>query len=182
MELKSFATPEQMEQRSQGMIPADTPFLEMALRAASKRIREHCGWHIAETFQTLYKTRRGDGHPLWLPSLHLRSIDSLVVDGRLVDLTETPVDFVEETGETDIRGRNIRVTFTHGFESVPEDLVDLTLMVASRAMGSPLGFVREQAGGVAVTHSVTAAGVAGGTVLLDVDKETLLPYTLGWQP
>jgi hypothetical protein len=191
--MKPFATADQMAERSQGAIPADTPFLELALRAASRIIRSYCGWHIAPVMQTVYRYNGDPGGQLFLPSLHINTINSLTVAGHAVDLDANPVEFDADTGWSDISGIAPVVTFTHGYtlpetdneddpEQIPEDIVDLVLMMASRALGAPLGYTREQSGQRSVTHSLTATGVAGGTVLLGHEKDALAEYRLARLP
>lgn len=178
--MDSFATKEQMADRSQGAIPADTPFLDTALAAASQEIRKYCHWHIAPQATTTARLRpwlRYQRQAI-LPSLHIDSLGEVIIGDETRDLTANPVDFDPDTGETDLSGARIVVTMTHGFEVIPEDLVELTLMIASRAMGAPLGYTREQSGQRSVSHSLTAQGVAGGTVLLEHEKASLSEYRL----
>ncbi|WP_066041914.1 hypothetical protein [Herbiconiux solani] len=192
--MKSFASKEQMADRSRGAIPADTPFLELSLRAASRLIRNSCGWHIAPVIQTVFRYREDTGGQLLLPSLHIASIDSLTSRGTPVDLDENPVTFDPDTGWSNTAGCDVAITFTHGYsipdtnsdeddlDEIPEDIVDLTLMIASRALGAPLGYTREQSGQRSVSHSLTAQGVAGGTVLLAHEKDALAEYRIARLP
>lgn len=179
--MDAFATKEQMAARSQGTIPADHPFLDQALAAASTRIRNACRWHVAKLETTVFRRRYGQTEEVWLPSLHIQSIDSVTVDGSaLNDLSA--VEFDTETGWTNLLANTVSVTFSHGYDDVPEDILDLTLQIAARSLGSPLGYTREQAGSVSVSASLTAPGVAGGTVLLPHEETSLSAYTLGWTP
>lgn len=182
--MEPFATAHQMAERSQGDIPADTLFLDTALKAATAEIRKYCGWHIATVEQTTYRVRPLNRYQrnIFLPSLQIVTLDEVRVGGYPIDLDTAMPDFDPTTGETDICGARIIVKMTHGYAEVPDDLIELTLMIASRAMGAPLGYTREQSGQRAVSHSLTAAGVAGGTVILGHEEASLAAYTLGWQP
>lgn len=178
-----FATPDQMVDRSRGAITvASHPFLPSALKAASKEIRKHCRWHVA-TRETITRAFTGPRPAdLWIPALEIASIDEATLDG--VPLDVSGIVFNPETGWTSLRtwGRVLSVTFTAGFEEVPDDIVDLTLHVAARSLGSPLGAIREQAGPVSVTWSATAPNVSGGTVLLEHEKDSLAEYQIGRTP
>lgn len=184
MTLDAFATAAQMEQRSQGALPADTPFLADALLAATKLIREYCGWRIADQEQETVWLDDLGGPILALPSLAVVSLDEILLDGVAIDVTTLrwlPDGRLLEPYRVPV-ARAVQVKMTHGFAVVPADLVDLTLHVSARALGSPLGIVREASGGVSVTYSQPGFNVAGGTVLLAHEKAQLGSYRLGWTP
>jgi hypothetical protein len=174
LQTASFATAQEMEQRSQGVIPATHPFLEKELKAATRRIRDACGWHIA-TVEALTFERVGPfAEHVWLPAMEITSITAATVDGIVADVAA--VEFDKQTGWTSLCGRRRSVTFTAGFAEVPEDLVTLTLELAAGGLGSPVGISREQAGGVSVTYTRTSGA------LQPDDHDRLAPYKLGWLP
>ncbi|PPG36329.1 hypothetical protein [Rathayibacter sp. AY2B5] len=183
--ITAFATKEQMAARSLGAITATShPYLDTALAAASALIREHCGWHIAKVEELQVRLDGPGGDLLVLPTLRLVDLVSIVERGTTVDIATLDV-----SGLGLIRGRRwtdrfggIVATFTHGYDEVPATVADLTLQIAARALGSPLGIVREQTLSASVTWSTTAAGVAGGTVLLPHEQEQLATYRIGWTP
>lgn len=180
----AFATAAQMAERSQGAIPANTPFLEGSLLAATSLIREYCGWRIADQASEVIWLDDLGGPILALPSLCVVSVDEIKLDGEVIDsatLRWLPDGRLLEAYRVPV-ARALQVTMTHGFAAVPAGLVDLTLQMAARAIGSPLGIVREAAGGVSVTYSQPGFNVAGGTVLLPHEKAQLVPYRLGWMP
>lgn len=182
--VEPFASVQQMVARSQGAIPATQPFLDTALRAASNRIRNHCGWHIAPEVTESITVDDLGGPVMRLPSRRVKEITELRIggvvaplaqlrwlpDGRLLEPYRIPSFRVAE------------ITLTHGFAEVPEDLVDLTLQIAARALGSPMGVVTERSLASSITWTSTAAGVAGGTVLMAHETPGLAPYELGWLP
>nr|WP_274635536.1 hypothetical protein [Microbacterium bovistercoris] len=185
MALEPFATPQQMADRSQGAITATThPFLDSALKAASKKIRDYCRWHIAENQPLTYKRSAPSTADVWLPAMQITEITSVIIDGTTWDQAAVDaVEFDPDTGWTNLRGRLIEVGYTAGYTEMPEDLVDLTLMIASRALGSPLGAVREQTLVSSITWSQAGVNVAGGTVLLAHEKTDLDDtYRIGLLP
>lgn len=184
MALTPFATKEQMDQRTRGAITLSShPFLETELKAASSLIRNHCGWHIAKQETLRLRQFRQRAEHIWLPAMEIESITKITVDGTEWDATPvSAVDFDRATGQTTLCARKVDIEFVAGFAEVPEDLITLTLQIAARALGSPLGLVREQAGTVAVTHSQSGFNIAGGDVLLEPEKAGLAAYKLGWVP
>lgn len=171
--LTSFATPTEMGQRSSGEIPASHPFLQKELDAATRQIRNACRWHIAGVEQLRYRKVRPFSEAVWLPAMQIKSIDSGAIDATTII---TPVEFDPEIGWTALCGRNIDITFTAGYEAVPEDLVTLTLELAAGALGSPLGISREQAGTVSVTYTRTSGALQAS------DHDRIAAYKLGWLP
>lgn len=179
--MESFATAQQMQQRTKGAITATThPSLTSELAAATRAIRDACGWHVA-TLEPLVHRRSGPfARDIWLPAMQIDSIAEAVVDGADVDLTQ--VRFDPDTGWTNLRGASCAITYAAGFEEVPESLVSLTLQIAARALSSPTGVTREQIGQHSVSFALTSAQASGGIVLLDVELEQLTPYILGTLP
>lgn len=183
--MDAFATPEQMAARSQGAITsASHPYLAQALAAASGVIRGYCGWHVAPVEE---ETRRFPGIPrerLWLPTGRLVEVLTATDAGTSVDVAALDWDESGLLGKTDWTSglRNVEITYRHGFDSVPPEITDLTLQIAARALGSPLGVVTEKSLTSSVTWAQTAQGVAGGVVLMEHEKPTLAPYRLGWLP
>lgn len=185
--IDTFASAEQMAQRSQGAIPADQPFLEEELKAATQLIRNYCGWHIATVQTDTINITGYFGRFIFLPTLRVVSIDELTVNGQIIDLVTDPTrwEWVKDGLQTPVwenRYQTGEVTITHGFDEVPADLVTLTLMVASRALGSPLGVVRESTMSSSITYSQSGFNQAGGTTLLQSEKDGLQAYKIGYTP
>lgn len=170
----SFATPEEMAERSGGAIPANHPFLQKELAAATRRIRDACGWHIATAEPITFERVGPFAEHVWLPAMEITAITTATIDGTTVDVAT--VEFDKQTGWTSLCGRRRSVTFTAGFEEIPADLVTLTLELAAGALGSPMGISREQAGGVSVSYTRTSGA------LQPADHDRLAPYKLGWLP
>lgn len=181
----SFATAQQMEQRSKGAIPADRPFLDVELKAATRRIRNHCGWHIAESVSEVVTLRGSSARELYLPTTYLTDLVSVMVDGvalTVVDdgsLWSVSGELFRDFGW---RASVIKAEIVHGYAAVPDDLIDLTLALAGRALASPLGAVREQSLTSSVTWSQPGFNVAGGLALLEHEIDALAEYKVGYTP
>lgn len=176
--MASFATPQQMEQRSQGAIAATHPFLETELASATRSIRDYCGWHIAGPEEVTHRRVRPYHDQVWLPAMQVEEIVSAKINGG--DVEPDTVEFDPDTGWTSLYGRRVEVKFRAGFDSVPESLVTLTLELAAGALGTPLGISREQAGGVSVTFARTSGALLVGPGGADIAR--LAPYKLGVLP
>lgn len=173
-----FATPQMMEARTGGAIPATHTFLEQELAAASRAIRDYCGWHITGVEEVQHRRVRPYHDTVWLPAMQIESIVSAKINGGDVD--PATVEFDPDTGWTSLCGRNVDITFRAGFEDPPETLVTLALALAAGALGTPLGISREQAGGVSVTFSRTSGALQVGPG--GADAAILAPYKLGVLP
>lgn len=172
--MASFATPQDMDDRTRGEITATSyPFLQKELDAATRTIREACGWHIAPI--ETHVVRRVSRHrsEIWVPAMNILAV-RISDAGGARDLAD--FDFDPMTGMTTWSGDRYTLEFTAGYATVPEDLVTLTLEIAAGALGASLGLAREQAGGVSVTYAR-----AGGTIAPS-DIPRLAPYTLGYLP
>jgi hypothetical protein len=182
----SFATPAQMASKSKGAIPADTPFLQEELNAASKAIRNECGWHVALEEEQVFTLNGFNGKFIYLPTQRIKSLDAVSIDGIALDLATDQLQWSPDgqlwRPSWAYNFRSIEVTVTHGLEAVPADIVDMTLLVAARSLGSPLGAVREQTLSSSVTWSQTGFNQAGGVSLLDSEKDALAEYKVGYVP
>ena len=172
-----FASAALMEARSLGAITtASHPFLEDELRAATRAIREFCRWHVAPARPVTYRRAGRLADDVWLSAMEVASINAVTIDGREWSADEVAaVEFDSLTGWTNLRGRRVAVTYTAGFETVPEDVVALTLELAASALGTSLGQTREQAGSVSVTYDRTGGGIAEGSLA----AARLIPYRIG---
>lgn len=63
----------------------------------------------------------------------------------------------------------VQVTYTHGFDPIPQVLVTLCLQVAARTMLNPAGIQSETVAGYSVRYVNHGSG--GPTVLLDADEK-----------
>ncbi len=173
--MAAFATTTDMEQRSQGHITATShPFLQKELDAASRAIRDECGWHIATAETITRKVRSASRHAIWVPAMQITTVTITTLDDVAHVLPDDQFD--PETGWTSWAGDRYTLTYTAGFTAVPEDLVTLTLELAAGALGVSLGITREQAGAVSVTYARAGGG------LTEADKPRLAAYRIGRMP
>lgn len=178
--IDAFATTADMAERSNGAIPADRLFLAEALKAATARIRNYCGWHIATEQSDTLVLDESRGRVLYLPTLKLSSIDSMTIDGTAV-VFETDALQWDQGGRMwrpswSPNYRGVQLTITHGYAEVPADLVDLTLELATGELQSAGGAIREQT----LASSVTWARASGR--LTEGDKDALAVYRIGYTP
>jgi hypothetical protein len=167
-----------MAQRTQGAITAAShPFLASELDAATREIRDACGWHIAPVKSLTYTHNGPTPRRVFLPAMKIAAISDVTADGSAVDLAG--VEFDENTGWTNIVACKVTVTFSAGFAEVPSNLVTLALQMAARALGSPMGATREQTLVSSVSWTTVAPGVSGGEAILDHERASLSAYKLG---
>lgn len=173
--LDSFATAELMADRTEGEITLAThPYLTRELAAATRAIRGVCGWHVAPTRTIPYQRVGRFPWLCFLPAMQIQSIVSAAVNGVPVD--PTLVEFDSDTGQTNLYGRAIHVSYSAGFATVPEDIEALTLELAAGALFASAGIIREAAGSVQISYSRSGGG------LMPADENRLVPYILGPVP
>ncbi|UGS26327.1 hypothetical protein K8F61_17125 [Microbacterium resistens] len=160
-QLDSFATATDMSDRTQGQVTAAShPFLERELEAATQDIRDFCGWHIAPARQVEYRRTGRLPDDVWLPAMEVQSIDSVTIDGTAwTDVAVQRVEFDRDTGWTNLTGRSVIVKYTAGFKKTPPNLLTATLEMAAAALGTSMGWTREQAAGVSVDYGRAGGGI-----------------------
>jgi hypothetical protein len=167
---------------SQGKIRPNDPRSDLLIRGAVAGIRRHCGWHVSPS-RTESVVLDGHGGPVErLPSLHVTEVGEVRDAGAVLtyraDYRWSAMGLLKRTrGSFSPHFRDVEVTFTHGHDDVP-DLVGLVHSVVSRAMASPMGATREQAGTMSVSWATTAPGVSGGLVLLASELSMLSTFKL----
>lgn len=124
------------------------PFGEAVTNAAAQSVRTECGWHIAPSTKQTIAVRTGGADAILLPSLHVTAVNSVT------DRNGTPVDGwdVWSNGILERPGGfpdAVQITFTHGFETCPKDLLGI---IAERAASQASGRIKsEAAGGVSIS-------------------------------
>lgn len=147
--------------------------------AATKAVRDYCGWHVAPSF-TEDAILDGSGtRRLYLPTKHLTNVSKLAVEGRLVEnFTFSTNGWLSlSCGIFPKKDRCVEITFTHGFDDA-EAVASVVRAIAARARMSPTGNIVQQRAG---TQSVTYASAGGQVIgfgLLQAEKELLQPYRL----
>lgn len=151
------------------------------LAAAEAVVRKYCGWHVAPVIVEDLVLDGSGTHSLFVKSLRLVNVLSASVDGVALDVSTlewSEAGFLRVPGRFPDKLRSVRLTIEHGFDSAP-DVVAIVRAIAARASASPTGVVREQAGAVSLTMSLTAPGVSGGVVLMDHERRMLDKYRIG---
>lgn len=154
---------------------------ERNLAAAEAAVRAYCGWHIAPTVIEDVVLDGSGTRSLFVKTLKLRNVLAAEVSGVAVDVTTlewSEAGFLRADGVFPDRLRSVKLTIEHGFDAVP-DVAQTIRDIAARADSSPGGVVREQAGAVSITNSMTASGVSGGVVLMDHERRMLDKYRIG---
>ncbi|WP_435239562.1 hypothetical protein [Streptomyces sp. YPW6] len=170
--LPPLATIEQLEdwlQVPRGSAPIDT--CTLALQVASALVRMEA--------RTTFTRRTGE--------LALRIVDGLVrLPGPVVSVASVQVagQLLPDTGwwregeelwvacpPRDVRRRAV-VTLTHGFETVPDDVLGITLDVASRGCVNPLSLRQESTGQRSVTFATETLAMS----LAQIEKDKLARY------
>lgn len=150
------------------------------LTAAEAQVRAYCGWHIAPVIPESLVLDGTGTKSLFVRTLRLVSVTAAEVDGVVLDLMKlewSEAGFIRAPGLWVDKLRTVKLTITHGFEAVP-DVAEIVRSIAARASASPTGVVREQAGAVSVSMSLSAPGVSGGVVLMDHERRMLDRYRL----
>ncbi|QJD49823.1 head-to-tail adaptor [Microbacterium phage AvGardian] len=175
----AFATPAELSAYTKGAISPTDGRSQLILDGASEAIRRYVGWNVAPP-EDVTVTLDGGGTVLYLPSLKVNSVASVLVDGVAV----TDFEWSRRTGNLRRKGGlafpevwgGIVVAFNSGYTAVPADLKGVVLQVSSIALSSPTGATREQAGAVAMAWATTAPGVSGGLTLLERDLAIVDSY------
>lgn len=187
-ELPALATPDDVEAYTKGKLKAADLRVPAALAAVSRSIRRRAGWHIFPLVTAHTLVLDGPGGPvLSLPTLKLVTLTSIDDDGTALvsaDLRISPSTGLVKKRDGGSWSREygaITAVMDHGEEEVP-DLANLVLKLVARALASPMGATREQAGALSVNWSMTTQGVAAG-IVPTADERTLMDsYVLtGWR-
>lgn len=178
--LPPFATPEQLQAHTKGKIKAVEPRVAPMLEAISNEMRREAGWHIWPVLQGHELVLDGAGGRVQpVPSMRLERVLSASSAG--VTIPPEALDF-SRLGLLEVQGGflwtrrygQVRLVIDHGFPSVPE-LRQLCLSLAARALASPLGATREQAGSLSVNWAASA-GVSGSIIPSSDERATIARY------
>lgn len=111
-----------VEHFTAGRLSQSNPDTQKQLDVALAAVRKYCGWHITPCIEQTVTLDGPGGQTLILPTLSVFSINEIIEDGKLVDLTELSWSkrgmVAKRNGArwSDKFG-SIQVTFVHGFES-----------------------------------------------------------------
>jgi hypothetical protein len=190
-DLPPFATMTQLVAYSQQRISPTDPTAELMLAAASNMIRRYCGWHIYPSVEFDLVMDGPGGSVLQLPSRYLTDVTSITEGGLLTDSSAyrwSQLGEVERAQPYWMSGRwinwwplgyrSVEVAFTSGYDEAPPELATMVLGMTARALSSPTGATREQAGQVSVQYALSSQHAAGGLALMANDLEQLDPYRI----
>lgn len=155
------------------------------LEQAEALVRGYCGWHIAPSRAGVEHTFQAvASNVLLLPSLHVTAVTEITENGVALD----PDGFSWTEAGVLTRGcwswstGPITVTFTHGYTTVPPEVVGVVQAVAQRAVDNPGSRPRAQAGPFADSYSQVGFNQAPALALLDAEKTILDRYKLPPRP
>lgn len=137
--MADFCTVEDVEQLLNLDISevADVASCERAIAAVTEAIKNYCQQQIEQVVDDEITLDFDSGNMLFLPELPVTDVDSVVEDGET--LTETDDYILGQYGILHRVGQDwacgiqiITVTYTHGLETIPDDIVDVATRSAAR--------------------------------------------------
>lgn len=141
--MTSFATPAELASALQ-VASVDTATAQLKLDIATAAIISYCGWGIKEETVTAQALNARGGRSLFLHTFRLTAVASVVADGVTL-VSGTDYDWWSY-GELERYGchwprkpRSVVVTYTHGFNPVPDDVKGVCLSLAGRGYTNPIG-------------------------------------------
>lgn len=158
--------------------------------AAEAAVRTYVGWHLAPVItETIQVTARHRSPNLFLPTTRIVDVEKVEV---LYRPTGEWVELDPETYEWDVPGllrrhgcwprplRGIRVTLTHGYEpdEIPE-VASILDAIEKRSRMNLGGVASQSVNGASVSY-LTAGGAPLSTQLLNIEKQALDPYRVGF--
>ena len=164
--------------------------IEPNIKAASKAVRNYCGWHIYPAYSCKIQTsfydkrisRNGNMILVQLPSTFVVSITSVRIGGVACE------SYVfEANGLLRIFGvseyfepyTTLEVEYSAGLsDALVANIQELVAHRVTHALASSAGIQSEAAGGVSITYSAVWTNSARSTALPDDNKEVLAPYRL----
>jgi len=187
------------------MTGATDPFIETSdltvtqddqVAWATARIREYCRWHIYPSLTVTLALSTDGGHDLLLPTLHLTALSSIAWTDTNTARTAIDRDDLEpiDDGLPSDTGilrwkyqwpygiNNVTVTFTHGYDTLPEALREVAVSIAKRYPAQMSQAQQAQAGGVLMTYGAPLAGGFTGAGLTYAEQMVLDKYRIVNQP
>lgn len=169
--------------------PAQEAQAERLLELASAAVRATTGQDITRATTTdTFSIRRADpvlhrcAGVVTLPQRPVVDITSVSVDGAVTqDWWQDGSDLLLRSwswGRPPAAHRppQVTVTYTHGFDPVPDDIAAIVLQAANRAIVNPSQLRAETVGGESLTYLVPHGGEALGVLLSEVEKRALRRY------
>lgn len=170
---------------------AMTPAQQIA--AASARIRGYCRWHIYPSLSETVELDSEGGAVLLLRTTHVTEIPIVTVDGTPIDTALLSANWREGI----LRRRDDRrwlppaalvtVTFTHGYDTVPPAIADVTNAVASRLPLQLAGAQQTQEAIDGASVTTVYGGLLSGQAAINapltaLEEIELAPYRVQTRP
>lgn len=195
--MADFATPEDIEVFLQRPFQSseEEAAAERALTEATAAIRNYCRQYLELVEDEEITLDSKGGCWLFLPELPVVEVSEVIED----DVTLTPDDdyklgqygMLYRVGQLWCRGiQNVTITYTHGYEVLPDDIVAVCTRAASRAFQAGLraadtdavpGVASKSLGDFSVSYGSDTAtegmmGASGARMLLLSEKDILNAY------
>jgi hypothetical protein len=184
--MTSLATPAQLGAFMQESITDTDPTALLMLDIASGMVRDHLqmqGYAVDPATADVVYVDPVDGRKLFLDGLPISTVTLVETFDGTAWTTADPKTYTVSrrlgiisalpwTGVTWPDGPETwRVTYTHGFPTLPSTILGVVLGVAARAYASPVGVDLERIGGYQIKYSMEADGFSG------IEKRALAAYT-----
>lgn len=161
-------------------LPQSDPRLALALRRASGAFVDAVGWPVERTTDEVILLRGDGSRDLLLPARPVASA-SVVIDGVSEVATDDPAGPLVLDGRLGVLTRRagwpvgpVRVTWTYGYDTIPEGIVDVVLERAAH-IAEDLGiYASISTGSLSETY---APGVTGGAT--ERWSQTVVRYRFG---
>ncbi len=199
--MANFATIQDIEDFLQMDItdPAKVLSAQRALAEASAAIRNYTRQYLEKVDDEAITLDSAGGYRLFLPELPVISIDSVVEDSEtLVAIDDYKLGqhgILHRIDQKWAEGiQNITITYTHGYATIPDDIVAVCTRAASRAYQAGLkaadsdgiaGVASKQLGDFSVAFQAESGGAgegllgaSGSRMLLLSEKDTLDRYRI----
>lgn len=158
--MAAFATRAELASHLQ-VASVDNASADLALNGASQAIRDYCNWAVSQETVAAKSLDSYGGRSIWLPTLLLTAVGPVVELGTAltveVDYDWTELGRLVRNGRWPNQARAVVVTYTHGYNPVPDSVKDVCLILAGQRYQNPARYRSKTVGGV----SWTTAGDAG---------------------
>lgn len=193
--MAALATPDDLEARlGRDLTDTEQSRAEALLADASAMIRAYTGQTFDEVTGDV-AVLRVQGGIVRLPQRPVTAVTSVVALGGAGMPDVTVIDWIfdgidqvrlgegscvinlpEIWWDDDGYPGTYRITYNHGYATVPADVVAVTCGIILRVFGNPQGYRSETVGAYSVTYAVPATGEALGVNLTRYDRTALDRY------
>lgn len=168
-------------------------YVQALLARASRAVRSYTGQYLEEVEHDAITIEPDLYGNLRLPQIPVTTIESVTVDGVLVDaadyewdvhghITRPTFNSWEINGTVSPWGSPVDVVYTHGYDPIPDDVVEIVAdIVAGRISGASASSAggtvkRAQVDDVQVEYDTAASAMLGSEGLDDTQKLALDRY------